>query len=51
MYHAEATFKIGKIHYDRSVLEKAFPFFQAIYVKYQRFPDWAAKGMLYHAWS
>ena len=49
--HAEATFKIGKIHFERSELEKAFPFFQATYVKYQRFPNWAAQGMLYHARS
>ena len=32
---AEATFKVGKSYYEQGHVEKAFPYFEATYVKYQ----------------
>ena len=46
---AEATFKIGACYYDQKLTEKAFPYFEAAYVRYGRYTDWAAQGYLYHA--
>jgi len=47
--HAEASFKMGLTYYDQNQIDKAFPYFEATYVRYRRYSNWAAQGMLYHA--
>ena len=47
--HAEATQKIGLCYYETKQIERAFPYFEAVYVRYARYAEWAAQGYLYHA--
>ena len=49
--HAEANFKIGLTYYDQNQIDKAFPYFEATYVRFRRYSNWAAQGFLFHARS
>jgi len=40
---------MGLTYYDQNQIDKAFPYFEATYVRYRRYSNWAAQGMLYHA--